>query len=373
MAELVSKQKSKKWIIFVIIGVVLVAGLVFAAFFISGAVKRTQYNREIEMANKYFDDMEYEEAAAHYIAAIEINPKTFTAYVGVYESYVAAADVAIAKGDIGKAKSYYEDAIEVLASGADYFESDEREAIEDMIEDLENRIASTERIHSGAWDEITFGSYNGKSVEWIILSEDSDSMLIMSKYGFVAPSEDCDEEYAIWQDSKLRKYLNESFINELFNDNEKERIQISTVDNEIITSDLGDTTRESLGTVQDKIYVLSVSEFEQLFPIDGYRINGLYASSHLAITCLIGDAWTEEEGYIKIDKDPEAFEMKYYGAEYLEGIDYYGMSWTLRDVSPNGTEGLTAESIWMIDGMGSTHPYMIGCGNTFRPVIRISK
>lgn len=373
MAELISKQKSKKWIVFVILGIVIAACLAVTVFFVSGAVKRTQYNKEIELANKYFDDMEYEEAAAHYIAAIEINPKTFTAYVGVYESYVAAAEAAIEKGDIEKAKSYYEDALEVLGPGTEYFKGDELESIVDMIDDLEKKITNAGREHFGGWDEITFGSYEGNPVEWIILSEDSESMLIMSKYAFVAPPDACDDEYAIWQDSKLRKYLNESFINELFDEAEKNRIQISTVDNEVITYDMGETKWESQGTVQDKIYVLSVSEFEQLFPIDGYRINALYASSHLAITCLIGDAWTEEEGYIKIDKDPEAFEMKLYGAEYWEGIDYYGMSWTLRDVSPNGTEGLTAESIWMIDGMGSTHPYMIGCGNTFRPVIRISK
>lgn len=133
MSELVSKKKSKKWIIFVVLGIVLVLGIAAGAFFISRGIKSSRVASEISAGNKYFDELEYEEAIAHYLAAIEIDPTNLDAYIGIYDAYNALADIAISEGDYDHAYTYYKEALSILKDGQNYIDS---EKLDEMIEDL---------------------------------------------------------------------------------------------------------------------------------------------------------------------------------------------------------------------------------------------
>ena len=136
MSELESKKKNKKWIIFVIIGVVLIAGIVLGTIFISRAVKTTRSANQLELGNKYLDELDYEEAIAHYNQAIAIDPTNLDAYIGIYNAYNALADQAVADLDFGLAVKYYDEALRILKDGQEYIDSDE---LNDMIDDMRDK------------------------------------------------------------------------------------------------------------------------------------------------------------------------------------------------------------------------------------------
>lgn len=80
--EVVVKKKSPI-VIFVIIAVLLVAGIVIAILFISGNSKGKRLQKQLELGQKYLTDLDYENAILAYKAAIEIDPKCEDAYLGI--------------------------------------------------------------------------------------------------------------------------------------------------------------------------------------------------------------------------------------------------------------------------------------------------
>ena len=72
---------------------------------------------------------------------------------------------------------------------------------------------------------MTFGTYDGKPIEWIILSSDSDTYLLISKYILDARPYDTSHQELKWENSELRKWLNEDFYDQAFNDEEKAYIE----------------------------------------------------------------------------------------------------------------------------------------------------
>lgn len=72
---------------------------------------------------------------------------------------------------------------------------------------------------------ITLGTWNGNPIEWIVLKEDDFSALVISKQIllnclFNNNQSDGDR----WETSRIRNYLNYTFYNQAFNENEKKRI-----------------------------------------------------------------------------------------------------------------------------------------------------
>lgn len=156
MSELVTKKNSKKWIIFVVAGVILVALITLGVFIVTGAVKQSNYNKEIDAAEKYYAELDYEEAIAHYLSAIEIDPTNLSAYVGIYDSYVALADIEISELNYAGAIDCYDHALTILKEGREYIDSDE---LEDMIDDLNDAKKEAEELQdSGDINEVAEGT-----------------------------------------------------------------------------------------------------------------------------------------------------------------------------------------------------------------------
>lgn len=125
-------------------------------------------------------------------------------------------------------------------------------------------------------DTFVFGQYeqdndssNGKeSIEWIVLNKDENRLLLISKYAL-----DCQEfnesmGYITWESCSLRSWLNDTFMDEAFNDDQAEKILISTVSAEQNSkhkkTDQGSDT-------QDKVFLLSIEEAERYFASDNDR------------------------------------------------------------------------------------------------------
>jgi len=129
--------------------------------------------------------------------------------------------------------------------------------------------------------ELKFGRYklngNEDSIEWIILEEKQDSMLITSKHAIDARSfSDYDNSH--WEGSGIRAWLNKDFIIAAFDEEEQELIKTTT----LITKNYIDCDSDRVYLVNkqqqkpqqetmDQVFLLSLEEVKKYFPDDNSR------------------------------------------------------------------------------------------------------
>ncbi len=124
-------------------------------------------------------------------------------------------------------------------------------------------------------DYITFGKYeqdnlttNGKEeLEWIVLERRGTRLLVTTRYGI-----DCQKYHnsmteVSWADCSLRSWLNSSFLDSAFSSIERAMIPTVTVSIEKHPN----STKEYTHTVQDKVFLLSISEALRYFSSDDAR------------------------------------------------------------------------------------------------------
>ena len=126
---------------------------------------------------------------------------------------------------------------------------------------------------------MTFGKYeqdndieNGsEDIEWIIIDENETTYKLLSRYVLDKKLfHDCADlkMEVTWEESSLRKFLNEDFINIAFGDDEKKRIV------EVFNINENDT-RYGIAmdnATIDKCYLLNYVESNRYLPIPEYRI-----------------------------------------------------------------------------------------------------
>lgn len=126
-------------------------------------------------------------------------------------------------------------------------------------------------------DTYTFGAYeqdnitsNGKeAIEWTVLDKDGMSLLLVSKQALDCKRYNTSYTDVTWENCSLRKWLNDSFFNAAFSEEERALIQSTTLsaDKEPIsytnTNPGNDTT--------DKVFLLSIYEAKKYFNSDEAR------------------------------------------------------------------------------------------------------
>lgn len=123
-------------------------------------------------------------------------------------------------------------------------------------------------------DTYNFGTYeqdNNKSngqeeIEWLVLDEQDNKFLLISKYAL-----DCkpyDENYGevAWETCTLRQWLNNDFFNTAFTEEEKAIIATVTV-----TADQNPYDIDPVNETQDRVFLLSATEANEYFYSDAYR------------------------------------------------------------------------------------------------------
>ena len=113
--------------------------------------------------------------------------------------------------------------------------------------------------------EVCFGSFDmgesneKKPLEWIVLEEKNDKMLLLSKYGVYCAMYDTadDENPHMWHTSAARKLLNNEFYIQAFSAEEQKRIELSVLENKGVhnVSDGPET--------EDRIFLLSNEEVKR--------------------------------------------------------------------------------------------------------------
>ena len=89
-------------------------------------------------------------------------------------------------------------------------------------------------------------------VEWIVLKEEQQRCLCISKYLLDCKPYHDSSKNITWQDCTLRNWLNHDFLMQTFSNEEREKILLSTIENP------AENTR-------DYIFLLSTDEVEELF------------------------------------------------------------------------------------------------------------
>ena len=123
-------------------------------------------------------------------------------------------------------------------------------------------------------ETIEFGNYpqeedgTEKPIEWIVMKNEGNQVLLLSKYVLDAKPYNEEFEKVTWETSDIRKWLNNEFYTTAFNKTEKAKIQASLIKNED-NSEYG-TSGEN--DTEDKVFLLSEKEAETLFSNEEERI-----------------------------------------------------------------------------------------------------
>ena len=123
-------------------------------------------------------------------------------------------------------------------------------------------------------ETIEFGNYpqeedgTEKPIEWIVMKNEGNQVLLLSKYVLDAKPYNEELEDVTWETSDIRQWLNNEFYTTAFNKAEKARIQTSLIKNE---DNSGYGTNAGNDT-EDKVFLLSEKEAETLFSNEEERI-----------------------------------------------------------------------------------------------------
>lgn len=118
-------------------------------------------------------------------------------------------------------------------------------------------------------DTVTMGYYGNEAIEWIVLDFDpaTNQALLISRYCLEAMPFHTGSGYGSWENSTLRKWLNNNFISMAFTQEERALIvpvQLSTTDNADYGTDSGNDTT-------DRVFLLSYDEAVYYFPSQDSR------------------------------------------------------------------------------------------------------
>lgn len=144
-------------------------------------------------------------------------------------------------------------------------------------------------------DIITFGNYwqgedksAGKQpVEWQVLDVKDGKALVISKYGLMNHKYNKEWTGVTWETCTLRKWLNDTFIKDIFSAEEMKAVTLSDVSADKNPSYASCKTNQGNDT-NDKLFLLSIKEVEQYFVSNEKRLckptkyavyNGAYEDS----------------------------------------------------------------------------------------------
>lgn len=250
----------------------------------------------------------------------------------------------------------------------------------DEAENMDDVSVTTGKFWDAGFDTYVFGKYeqdkieeNGpEDIEWYILDENDGKKLLLSKYAL--DYQMYNDDYATWETSHIREWLNDEFYNQAFSEEEKNRISLSLVKNDNNpwkNTDGGNDT-------EDYVFLLSFDEVHNYFDFDfecedGWDSDWWYGYSKQAICT--PTKYTGEE--TTIDED------MFFGREYALDKQKYSeevigtdcISWWLRSTGgAQDTAGFVgpAGNICVVNGYPiNGEPVMARYG--IRPAIWIAE
>ena len=163
------KTMNKKWIIIIAAIAAVVCIVVAAVIFVTGNSPERKLAEQLDLAEGYLSELDYENAIVAYEAAIEIDPGCRDAYLGLADIYIEQED--------------YEEAAKILEEGLAQTDSS---AILRKLEEVEELLAEKEELA----EEIILSQED--SVEESLLPEEEESSEEISEFAPWVEADDGD-------------------------------------------------------------------------------------------------------------------------------------------------------------------------------------
>lgn len=117
----------------------------------------------------------------------------------------------------------------------------------------------------GSYVQSTKSGATSEPIEWIVLEENKTKQLIISKYIIDVKPFDLEDVYVpIWEESYLRRWLNDEFFKTAFSPEEQQRILKSKISN------VG-TTFKTSGSTEDYVFLLRDADLKKYFKTTSER------------------------------------------------------------------------------------------------------
>ena len=156
------------------------------------------------------------------------------------------------------------------------------------------------------------------TITWRVIDEKADRFLLISEY--CISKQKTSSSYSTWENSISRKWLNETFYNDAFTQEEQDKIILSKIVNE----DNTDTGTEGGNNTDDYLFLLSIDEVNKYFATDEERI----AYGTLYVQELTDEDedefcwWLRTPGEIHVGLESDSIKQCYVGSQgfvYTEG------------------------------------------------------
>lgn len=129
--------------------------------------------------------------------------------------------------------------------------------------------SNTDIMNSNIGDTVTFGSYDGNPIEWVVLDKTDSKVMLFAKYNFMEErAYNTGQNYVPWETSDLRLWLNNEFLNKVFSESEISAIADTNVNN-------FEETDGYMNDTADKVYLLSHADFKKYRDIL-YKYDAVY-------------------------------------------------------------------------------------------------
>lgn len=154
-------------------------------------------------------------------------------------------------------------------------------------------------IKYGKYEQDNDSSNGIEDIEWIILAKDDNKMLVISDKAIDCKPYHSSYGNTTWEECSLRRWLNDTFVNEAFTTEEQEKILTTNV-----TADANpDYDTDAGNDTEDKVFLLSIEEVNRYFNNDCERqcVSTEYAKANGAYTYEIDGAsncfwWLRSQG-----------------------------------------------------------------------------
>ena len=233
--------------------------------------------------------------------------------------YDEAIEVFTELGEYGDAEemikeSKYQKGMELYNSGKYY---DAAYVLNNLnYKDSLNRLSDAKKqiiIDAKIGSYVLFGQYeqdgiieNGREIiEWIVLDENDEGILLLSRYGLDSQKYHTDSNEVYWDSSSIRQWLNYRFAGNVFDNENPSDILTVSLDNYRYVANTNDTdyTLALAEITEDKVFLLSTEEIEQYFPTASSRlcepVQKLRDNGSVAEDVKYCDWWLRSPGSIK--------------------------------------------------------------------------
>ena len=137
--------------------------------------------------------------------------------------------------------------------------------LESIVSLSEAKPGSTVRF--GAYEQDNNTSNGKEDIEWIVLVREDDRILVISRYALDCQPYNTAYSEVTWETCSLRKWLNGTFLNTAFSDEERGKIPSVTV-----SADKNPSYDTSPGNnTKDQVFLLSITEANKYFSSDSAR------------------------------------------------------------------------------------------------------